>query len=89
MPELRISCLLLLVNALIGTQTGALAGLQAFRAVAIINCLQAVLSLPLDIAAAYWFGVKGVVMAMVFEGLVGGIFNAIALRQQCKKNGFA
>lgn len=84
---LAISSILIALGALTGAQGGALAGFEAFRAIAIVNTAGSVVSLPLIILGGYWGGLPGVIW-----GLVGGmvfqfVFNQIALRRISQEAG--
>ncbi len=85
--ELRIGCLLLFVNAMNGTQIGALAGLEAFKATAVVNGVRAALNLPMMVGGAFWFGVPGVVVATVIVGVASWILNGVAMNLECQKSG--
>ncbi|HEX6432911.1 MAG TPA: oligosaccharide flippase family protein, partial [Gemmatimonadales bacterium] len=85
--ELRLGCILLFLNALDGTQTGALAGLEAFRATARVSLLRGLLSFPALIGGVWLYGLTGAVAATVFVGAVAWILNQRALRQESAKRG--
>ena len=80
--ELRLGCILLFLNAMDGTQTGALAGLEAFRATARVSFIRGLLSFPALIAGVWFFGLTGAVVATVFLGAVGWWLNQRALRRE-------
>jgi O-antigen/teichoic acid export membrane protein len=63
--SLRLGCVLLFCNALNGTQLGALAGVEAFRDIARLNVIRALISLAVTVPAVWLFGVAGAVAAMV------------------------
>jgi O-antigen/teichoic acid export membrane protein len=85
--ELRIGCILLLLNALDGMQTGALAGLEAFKAIARVSLVRGLLILPAVIAGVWLFGLTGAVAATVLVGAVGWWLSQVALRRECAKAG--
>lgn len=87
--ELRIGCILLFLNALDGTQTGALAGLEAFRAIARVGLVRGILSFPALIAGVWFYGLTGAVAATVLMGAVGWWLNQNALRRESASSGLS
>jgi O-antigen/teichoic acid export membrane protein len=85
--ELRLGCILLFLNALDGTQTGALAGLEAFRATARVSLVRGFLSFPALIAGVWFYGLTGAVAATVLMGAVGWWLNQRALRRESASSG--
>jgi O-antigen/teichoic acid export membrane protein len=85
--ELRLGCVLLFLNALDGTQTGALAGLEAFRATARVSLLRGLLSFPALIAGVWFFGLTGAVAATVLIGALGWWLNQRALQRESARAG--
>ena len=85
--ELRIGCILLFLNALDGMQTGALAGLEAFKATARVSLVRGILSFPVLIAGVWSFGLTGAVAATVLVGAAGWWLSQVALRRECAKAG--
>jgi O-antigen/teichoic acid export membrane protein len=57
--ELRLGCLLLFANTLLGVQNGVLAGLEAFPAIARVNCFQAIFTFVLSLGCMYFWGTNG------------------------------
>lgn len=85
--ELRLGCILLFLNALDGTQTGALAGLEAFRATAQVSVVRGVLTFPALIGGVWFYGLTGAVAAVVLVGAVGWWLNQRALRRESANSG--
>jgi O-antigen/teichoic acid export membrane protein len=85
--ELRLGCVLLLLNALDGMQIGALAGLEAFKATARISMVRGVLTFPLLIAGVWFFGLIGAVAATVVIGALGWWLSQTALRREAAHAG--
>ena len=83
--ELRMGCLLLLVNALQETQGGALAGFEAFRQIARINLLRGLLYFPLVMGGVLLFGVRGAIAANVAVAVIGYLLSGAAIRDQCRQ----
>jgi O-antigen/teichoic acid export membrane protein len=85
--EIRLGCLLLFLNALDGMQTGALAGLEAFKAVARVSLIRGLLNFPFLIAGVWLFGLTGAVAATVLVGAAGWWLSRHALRVECARAG--
>lgn len=85
--ELRIGCGLLLFNALMGAQTGALSGFEAFKTIAKANLVRGLLSFPVIIAGVYFFGLRGAVTGQVAAVFFGWVINHVALRMEARKAG--
>lgn len=84
--ELRIGAVLLLLAAINGAQTGALAGFEAFKTIAIVNLRVGILSFPILVAGAYFDGLRGALWALVANMAINWIFNHLALRKESEKN---
>jgi O-antigen/teichoic acid export membrane protein len=84
--ELRIGAVILFLSALNGAQTGALAGFEAFKTIAIVNLKVGILSFPILVAGAYFDGLRGALWALVINMAINWIFNHLALRNESKKN---
>jgi O-antigen/teichoic acid export membrane protein len=85
--ELRLGCILLFLNALDGTQIGALAGLEAFRATARVSIVRGLVSFPALIAGVWFYGLTGAVVATVLVGGVGWWLNQRALQVESVRSG--
>jgi O-antigen/teichoic acid export membrane protein len=85
--ELRLGCVLLFLNALDGMQTGALAGLEAFKSTARVGILRGLLAFPLIVAGVWFFGLTGAVAATVLVGSAGWWLSQQALRTACDQAG--
>jgi O-antigen/teichoic acid export membrane protein len=72
---LRLSALLLLLNALVGAQTGALSGLEAFRAIARINLLSAFGTAPLMVGGAIIGGLGDAIWGMILGAALNCLLN--------------
>lgn len=62
---LQLSAIVLLINTLTTTQSGILAGLEAFRAIARVNLWSGLLSLPLIVGGGWLYGLEGAVGGQV------------------------
>ena len=85
--ELRIAAGLLFVNALSGTQTGILAGFEAFRAIARVSLARGILTVPLTVPCVLLWHLRGAVLSLVAVAVVGLVLNHIAIRAECRNSG--
>jgi O-antigen/teichoic acid export membrane protein len=83
--EIRIASLLLVLNALNGAQTGALSGLEAFKAIARANVVRGVISLPLTAGGVVLWGLRGGVWALVLAAAVACLINNRFLSDECHR----
>ncbi|UHD16238.1 oligosaccharide flippase family protein [Thiocapsa bogorovii] len=83
---LRISALIVFINALNGAQTGALAGFEAFKTIARVNLLVGLTSFPFLVIGAYLGGLTGAVWALALNLGFNWLFNHIALRQEAHRS---
>jgi O-antigen/teichoic acid export membrane protein len=79
---LRIGALILFINALNGAQTGALAGFEAFKAIAYVNLFVGLISFPVLVCGAYFGGLTGAVWALAINLGVNWLLNHFALRKE-------
>lgn len=86
-PDLRIATGVLLLNALGGTQTGVLAGFEAFRSIARVNLIRGVLTFPIAVGGVLLWNLRGAVVALVAAAAVGWILNHLAIHAECRRNG--
>ncbi len=86
-PALRIAALSLFLHGISGAQTGALAGLEAFRTIAGLNFITGVVSFPLLVAGALWRGIEGSIWALSATAAVGYVANHFALRRELTRAG--
>src|SRR5512133_3014292 len=84
---IRIGSVLLLLGAVNGAQTGALAGFEAFKTIARMNFISGLLSFPLMVAGAWWFGLVGAVWGLVGSVAVNCACSHLALRQEAARAG--
>ena len=83
---LRIGSLMLLLSAVNGAQTGALAGFEAFKTIARVNLVVGLLSFPMLVAGAYFGGLAGSVWALVANLSLNWILNHLALRNEAARS---
>lgn len=84
--ELRIGAFILLLNAMNGSQTGALAGFEAFKSIAKVNLWTGLASFPLLIGGAYWGGLRGAVWALGANMVINWFLNHLALRREAARH---
>ena len=78
---LQLASALPLLNAVIGVQSGILAGMEAFRDIALTTIYKGAASVPLLIGGAYFGGLAGAIIALVATAIVGVICNHAAIRK--------
>ncbi len=81
--SLRIGALLLLLTVVTGAQGGALAGLEAFRALAHVGFWTGIASFPLLACGAYLGGLNGALWALVITTGMNWFLNHLAVRREC------
>jgi len=77
--------LILFINALNGAQTGALAGFEAFKTIAIVNLIVGLISFPILVCGAYFGGLTGAVWALAINLCFNWLLNHIALRKEVRR----
>lgn len=83
---LRISALILFINALNGAQTGALSGFEAFKTIAHVNLFVGLISFPLLLSGAYFGGLSGAVWALAINLCFNWLLNHLALRNVSRRH---
>ena len=84
---LRVGAVLLLLGSVNGAQTGALAGFEAFKTIAQVNLICGLLTFPMMVAGAWWFGLVGAVWGLVGSVAVNCLFSHLALRREAAAAG--
>lgn len=79
---LRLGSLLLLLGAVNGAQTGALAGFEAFKRIARINFTAGIAAFPLMVGGAWLRGLEGAVFGLVITQAVNCWLNFRGLRAE-------
>lgn len=82
---LRVGAILLFLTALNGAQSGALAGFEAFKAIARINLIAGLASFPIMLGGVYFGELHGAVWALVAIMGVNWLLNHIAIRSEASK----
>jgi coenzyme F420-reducing hydrogenase beta subunit/O-antigen/teichoic acid export membrane protein len=83
---LRVGALMLLLSAMNGAQTGALAGFEAFKMIAQVNLAVGLLSFPMLLVGASYGGLTGTVWALVLNLAFAWALNHLALRREATRN---
>lgn len=84
---LQIAAFLVFLNAINGSQTGALSGLEAFKTIAWLNMLSGLCGLLLITAGAYCKGIYGALWGALFHMGLTLILNHTALTRAASKHG--
>ena len=82
---LRISALILFINALNGAQTGALSGFEAFRTIAYVNLFVGLFSFPILVGGAWFGGLTGAIWALAINLGFNWMLNHLALRKEARR----
>src|SRR6202158_161803 len=80
---LAIGSGLVFLGAINGAQTGALAGFEAFKAIARLNIIAGVVSFPLIVFGVWRGGLKGAIWGSVAALAINWALNNRALRREC------
>ncbi len=62
---LRLSALMLFFSGIAGASTGALGGLEAYKVMARVNLIVGIVSFPLMVLGALWWGVNGAICGLI------------------------
>lgn len=71
---LQIASTLLISESLIGALSGALAGFEAFREIALATSLRVLLTFPLIVAGSYVLGLEGAALGLATGAFLGLLF---------------
>ncbi|MCW5983192.1 MAG: oligosaccharide flippase family protein [Bryobacteraceae bacterium] len=86
-PLFKLGAALVFFHAILGAQTGALAGLEAFPAVAGSNLLHGVCSFAILILAVRYGGLYGAVLGLVGAAAVGAAITQLFVFAECRRAG--
>lgn len=84
---LRISGMYLFFNALNVYQLGVIAGLRAFKDLARINIIIAIITLPVLISFTYFFGLNGTLMGLTVNLIINWYLNQLLISRITRKMG--
>ena len=79
---LRIGGGMLFLGAVTGAQSGALAGFEAFKTIAVVNFASGLVTFPLLVGGTILGGLKGAVWALVGSMGVNWLLNHVSLRRE-------
>lgn len=82
---LRVACVLVLIGPINGVQRAALAGFEAFRAMAQIDLICGLLRVPVVIVGVWLFGLAGAVGAAAVTSAARWVISHRALRRECDR----
>lgn len=85
--ELRVASVLLFLSNVNGVQNGALAGFEAFKAIARANLARGLVTFPLTIGMVWLWGLPGAVWALVLSVSAGCFFCQLVLQKECAATG--
>ena len=80
-PLLRLAAIALFLSGINGAQTGALAGVESFRSIAIANLVKGITTFPLMWFGTKYYGIEGAVLALAAAALIGCVTSEILLRR--------
>ena len=83
---LRIGAIILFISSVNGAQTGALAGFEAFKAIAHVNLFVGLISFPILVCGAYFGGLTGAIWALAINLGFNWLLNHIALRREAHRH---
>jgi O-antigen/teichoic acid export membrane protein len=88
-PELtnlmHLGSVLLFLLTFMGTQISVMTGFQDFRGLALTTVIVGILSLPIYITGAYWYGIFGAVVAAVLCAIFNIVMNSFFIYKNTKK----
>lgn len=84
---LRLSCIMILLSAASAVALGALSGLEAFRSVALLSMVEAILNITLISLGAWFAGLIGAVAGSVLVTVVVLALRYLELVRQCRREG--
>lgn len=85
-PLLRAGSVLLFCGAVNSSQTGSLAGFEAFKTIMVINIVTAIFSFCATLLGVFYLGLQGVVYAMIGTMVVTLAINQFALKKVARRS---
>lgn len=85
-PLLQVGAVLLFCGAVNSSQTGSLAGFEAFKTIMIINVITGAISFTTSLIGVYYLGLQGVVYAMIATMAVTLAINHIMVGRVAKRS---
>jgi len=84
--DLKISSIILLFNAINGSQIGVLQGLESYKSLAVANFLQGITAMPLFIIGSILFGVRGAILGYAINQFLYTLFLHTIVKKELKNN---
>jgi O-antigen/teichoic acid export membrane protein len=81
---LQITSVIVIFDAIAGVQNGVLIGFEAFKEITFIGIISGVLSAPLLVIGAFYYGLTGLTIMLLFSRLINVIVNRIYLDKKFK-----
>jgi O-antigen/teichoic acid export membrane protein len=81
---LQITSIIVIFDAIAGVQNGVLTGFEAFKEITFIGIIVGVLSAPLLVIGAFYYGLTGLTVMLLFSRLINVIANRIYLDKKFK-----
>lgn len=85
--SLRIGAVMVFLGAMIGAQTGALCGLEAFKSISRVNLITGVLSCPMIVFGAYFGGIGGAIWGQATSMGLIWLMNQTVLKAEARQAG--
>lgn len=86
-PEIRLASLLLIITSGFGPQSGILQGMQTFQSIAKITLWQSLASLPITVVLVWFLGLRGVILSLILNTLLGALLASKTLFYQYRSLG--
>jgi O-antigen/teichoic acid export membrane protein len=83
---LQWGAILLFLMTFMGTQIAVMTGFQDFRGLAIVTGIVGILSLPIYVGGAYWYGIFGALIAVMLCTSLNIATNSLFIYKNVKKN---
>ncbi len=88
-PMLAASSIALLFTGYNGAQQGALAGMEAFRAIATLGLIRGILAIPILIIGAKFYGLPGAIYGLGVVAVLVAAINQYIIRRESERRGLA
>ena len=84
MLALRMTAVIIVINAVNTTQIGMMSGLKQFRQIAINNTYAGIITLITSTIFTYFLGLDGALIALLVSMLFNAIINNLSIRKVCE-----
>ena len=82
---LQISCLIVIFDSINGVQNGVLSGFEAFKEITVIGTIVGIVSAPLLVAGAHFYGLTGLAAMLLLTRFINVYINSIYLKNKIFK----